>query len=112
MRVDLKVRNTDMAGALQGYIQHRLEIDLGRFSEEVGRVRVKVSGVNGPRGGTKRSFRISAEFKPFVPVTVHETDLDLYAAIDRATGRMGRLLRQRLEKLHESRFTAQIMVAA
>ena len=28
MRVDLKVRNTDMAGALRGYIEHRLELEL------------------------------------------------------------------------------------
>lgn len=112
MRVNLKVRNTDMASALRSYIEHRLEFELGRFSEEVGRVRVKVSGLNGPRGGTKRSFRISADFKPFGRLAVHETDVDLYAAIDRATGRIGRLLRQRLEKLQESRFRAQIMTAA
>jgi ribosome-associated translation inhibitor RaiA len=107
MRVELRVRNADLADALRGYIEWRLGLSFGWFGDQVGRVRVKVSGLNGPRGGTKKSCRISADLKPFGRVAVHETDLDLHAAIDHAASRVGRLLGQRLEKEKESTFGSE-----
>ena len=104
MRVELRVRNTDLVDALRGYIERRLGLSLGRFGDQVGRVRVKVSGLNGVRGGTKKSCRMSADLKPLGRVAVHETDLDLHAAIDQAAGRVARLLGQRLEREQESTF--------
>ena len=104
MRVELRVRNTDLTEALRGYIERRLGLTLDRFEDQVGRVRVKVSGLNGGRGGTKKSCRISADLNPFGRVAVQETDLDLHAAIDHAVNRVGRLLGQRLEKEKELTF--------
>lgn len=98
MRVVLRVRNTDLTEALSDYIDRRLRIAFGRVEEQVDRVRVKVSGLNGPRGGTRKSCRISVRFRPFGRVAVQETDLDLHSAIDRAANRVARLLSQRLEK--------------
>lgn len=108
MRVELRVRNTDLAEVLRGYIERRLEVALERFGERVNRVRVRVSGLNGPQGGTKNSCRVSADLKPFGRVAVQETDLDLHAAVDRATSRVGRLLGQRLEKAHAERLGAEM----
>jgi len=112
MRVELRVRNTDLADAMRGHIEQRLGVELGRFGEQVGRVRVKISGLNGPRGGTKKSCRISADYGPFRRVAVQEVDLDLHAAIDRAAGRIGRLLGQRLEKVQEKKFRSETALAA
>ena len=112
MRVELRVRNTDLADAMQGYIEQRLGVELGRFGEQVGRVRVKISGLNGPRGGTKKGCRISADYGAFGRVAVREVDLDLHAAIDRAAERIGRLLGQRLEKVQEKKFRSEAALAA
>lgn len=109
MRVELKVCNTDLADALRGYIEQRVSLVLGRFGEQVARARVKVSGLNGPRGGTKKSCRISADLKRFGRVAVQETDLDLHAAIDRAASRVGRLLGHRFQKMQESRFGTEMV---
>ena len=112
MRVELRVRDTDLADALRTYIERRLGFALGYFGDEVGRVRVKVSGLNGSRGGTKKSCRISADFNPLGRVAVQETDLDLHAAIDRAVGRVARSLGQRLERVREANFGAEAVRAA
>jgi len=112
MRVELRVRDTDLADALRTYIERRLGFALGHFGDQVGRVRVKVSGLNGSRGGTKRSCRISADFKPLGRVAVQETDLDLHAAIDRAVGRLARSLSQRLERVQEANFAAEVVRVA
>lgn len=112
MRVELRVRKTDLADAMQSYVEQRLGFELGRFSDQLGRVRVKISGLNGPRGGTKNSCRISADVMPVGRVAVQETDLDLHAAIDRAAGRVGRLLGQRFEKVQATRFESEKALAA
>jgi ribosomal subunit interface protein len=112
MRIELRVRNTEMADALRTYIERRLAFALGHFGDHVGRVRVKVSGLNGPRGGTKKSCRISADLKPFGRVAVQEIDLDLHAAIDRAISRVGRLLGQRLARVQEGRFGTEAVHVA
>lgn len=112
MRVELRVRNVDLAEALREYIVRTLDFTLGRFGERVGRVRVKISGLNGARGGTIASCRISADLKQFGRVALQETDLDLYAAIDSAVTRLGRLLSQRLERLRESKEDTELASAA
>jgi putative sigma-54 modulation protein len=112
MRVELRVRNTDLVDAIRRYIEERLNFELSRFKDQVGRVRVKISGLNGPRGGTKKSCRISADFNPIGRVAVREIDLDLYAAIDRAAGRVSRLLGLRLEKVQETNFKSETVLAA
>ena len=45
-------------------------------------------------------------------IAVHETDLDLHAAIDGAANRVGRLLGQRLEKEKELTFGSEAARAA
>ena len=97
---------------MRGYIEERLSFELSRFKDQVGRVRVKISGLNGPRGGTKKSCRISADFNPIGRVAVREIDLDLYAAIDRAAARVGRLLGLRLEKVQETNFKSETVLMA
>jgi len=43
---------------------------------------------------------------------VQETDLDLHAAIDRAVGRLARSLSQRLERVQEANFAAEVVSVA
>ena len=112
MRVEIRIRNTDLANALQNYVERRLSTELGRFADHVGRVLVKISGLSGPQGGTKRRCRMSVQLKTSRRVVVQETDLDLYTAIDRAAARVGRLVGQRIEREQALRFETQIAPAA
>lgn len=90
MQVELKAYGTDLADSLQGYIERRLSLNAGRFFDQVIRIRVRVSGLNGPRGGTRTSCRISIDVKSLGKLVVQESDLDAHAAIDRAAARLGR----------------------
>ena len=55
---------------------------------------------------------MSVQLKPSRRVVVQETDLDLYAAIDRAAARVGRLVGQRIEREQALRFETQMAPAA
>ena len=99
MHVSMHMSDVDVAEAFTSYVERRLRFGLGRFGERVGQVTVRMSA-DGP---TARQCRISAEVLPFGRVAVEETDPDLFAAIDRATGRIGRLFGRELERIRDAR---------
>jgi len=96
MQVELRIRNTDLGNVLRSYTDRRLRFALSRFGDRVGRVVVSVSKCNGTDQGIVKNCHISAELRPFGEVAARETAPDLYTAIDRAAGRVGRLFASRL----------------
>lgn len=96
MQVELRIRNADLVNILRGYTDRRLRFALSRFGDRVGRVVVSVSECNDADQGIVKSCHIKAELRPFGQVAARETAPDLYTAINRAAGRVGRLFALRL----------------
>jgi ribosomal subunit interface protein len=99
MEMQFRIQNTDLSEALKGYIERRLRFALGRFGDRVAQVSVYISG----NASSENECRISTELRPFGRVAVQETDSDLFAAIDRCTGRVGRLFGRELQRAREAR---------
>lgn len=99
MRMAIHINGADLAEAVRSYAERRLQFALGRFSGRVGQLTVRITG----NGRAETRCRISTEVLPFGRVAVEETDPDLFAAIDRATGRIGRLFGRELERAREAR---------
>ncbi len=99
MHTEFRIQNTDLAEVFKNYVERRLRFGLGRFGDRVGSVTVRVHG----GGNVESECRISAELRPFGRVAVEEKDSDLFAAVDRATGRIGRLFGRELERSREAR---------
>ena len=98
MQVELRIKNTDLSAIVRSYTDRRLRFALSRFGGRVGRVVVTVSEVIDTTEGFLKSCHINAELAPFGQVAASETDPDLYSAIDRTAGRIGRLLASRLSR--------------
>jgi len=98
MQVEVTIRNADLARRLRHYADRRLRFALSRFGDRVGSVLVALSGPNGSEPGAATSCRITAEIRPFGEVEARETHPNLYLAIDRSVGRVGRILALRLEQ--------------
>jgi putative sigma-54 modulation protein len=98
MQVELIIRNADLAKILKNYADRRLHFALSRFGDRVDRVMVTVSESTEGERTSEKHCSIRVDLKPFGQVFAQETDPDVYAAIDRAAGRVGRLLASRLEK--------------
>jgi ribosome-associated translation inhibitor RaiA len=62
---------------------------------------VRLSDVNGPRGGEDKRCHIEVRLRGMPDVVIVDTEADLYVAIDRATERAGRALVRRLERRRE-----------
>ena len=99
MRTSMHINEVHLSEALQSYVERRLRFALGRFGDRVGQVVVRI----GADGKASVSCYVSAEVVPWGRVAVQESDPDLFAAVDRATGRIGRVFGRELERGRESR---------
>jgi putative sigma-54 modulation protein len=104
MDADIRIFSVDLTDALQSYIERRLHFSIGRFGRWVGRVRVRITDVNGSRGGEDKSCHISAEFLPAGTTLLQQAvDANLYAAIGRATEGIGRSFARALGRNRDRR---------
>lgn len=101
MQVELRIQNTDLTNVLRSYAERRLRFALSGFGDRTGRVVVTVSELESPDQGSATNCHISADIRPFGQGAARETDPDLYAAIDRAAGRLGRLFTSRLGRVQD-----------
>lgn len=102
MDTDIRILSTNLTEALQSYIERRLHFSLGRFGRRVGRVKVRITDVNGSRGGPDKSCHISAELLPSGKALLQQAvDANLYAAIGRASEGIGRSFARALGRNRE-----------
>ncbi len=102
MQIELRINSNGLPDLVRPYVERRLRFALSRFGNRVGHILVRVA-VNG-RG--ENSCRITAEVLSFGRLTtlaIEESGPDLFAAIDRATGRIGHLCAREIERTRQSR---------
>ncbi len=103
MEVEVRLHGTDMADAVRKYAARRIHFTLGRFASRIRRVVIRISDVNGARGGVDQCCRISAELLPSGTVVSEQTDADLFSAIDRAAERAGQAFRREMQRVRDAR---------
>lgn len=99
MQVSVHMNAPDASKALHSYVERRLRFALARFGSRVGPITVSIEG----EGPVQTRCRIAAEVLPVGRVAVQESNSDLFAAIDRAAGRIGRLFGRELERVRNAR---------
>ncbi len=103
MSLEIRNQNIEMSDALRTYVERRLGYALRKFTKSLRHVTIRLSDLNGPRGGIDKRCQISAEVRASRPVSLQATDADLYAAIDRAAARVERTLARCVGRARESR---------
>ncbi len=101
MQVDIQSQGFHLTDALRDYVMKRLGLALHHGDDAISRVIVRLSDINGPRGGDDKRCLIEVRLKGAAAVVIEDTAADLYLAIDRAGERAGRTLERRLERLRE-----------
>jgi ribosomal subunit interface protein len=101
MNINLRFSNADLSELLSRYIDRRLRFALGHFRERVGEVFVTVDGIAGRAGESK--CHMSVKLLPFGELTVQERGPDLFEAIDRAAGRLGRRFGRELDRFQRAK---------
>ena len=92
MHIDIHCLGFPATVALSEHAKRRLRFALTRHTERIQRVVVRLGDSNGPRGGLDKFCRIRVYLFDAPVAIVEHFGPDLYAVIDRATDRMGRVI--------------------
>jgi ribosomal subunit interface protein len=96
MNVAVRIRSRQLRDALRAYVDRRVYSSLGRFADRLHHVSVGISDIDSGKGTRYYSCRVEAELKPSGGSLFEEvSDTDLFRAIDRAMGQVGRALWER-----------------
>jgi len=98
MQIDIEARDFPLTDALRSHAERRLRSALTCCGEHIRRVAMRLSDVNGPRGGADKRCRLQVVLAGLPDVVVEDIEADLYVAIDRATDRAGRTLVRKVDR--------------
>ena len=101
MHIDIHTHGFTLTSGLRDYVEKRLAYALSHGNDSITRLTVRLSDINGPRGGDDKRCLIEARLKQAPAVVIEDVEADLYVAIDRAAERAGRTLARRLARGRE-----------
>ncbi|RYF27645.1 MAG: HPF/RaiA family ribosome-associated protein [Comamonadaceae bacterium] len=97
-----------MTDALAEHVRRRLSFVLTRHSDRIKRVGVRLGDENGPRGGADKFCRIQVYLLDAPVAVIEDIGVDLYAVIDNAAQRVGRVVVKHLDRTHANRKIAHL----
>ena len=101
MQMDIQSQGFSLTDGIRDYVMKRLGYALAHGDAAITRIIVRLSDINGPRGGDDKRCLIEVRLKAAAAVVIEDTEADLYVAIDRAAERAGRTLTRRLARQRE-----------
>lgn len=101
MRIDIHTSGFELTDGLREHTERRLQFALSWASYDVRKVIVRLSDINGPRGGNDKRCSIQIPLPRSADIVIEDTETDLYVAIDRAVERAERSVARRLERQRE-----------
>lgn len=90
MQIAIHAHGFTITEALREHVASRLQQAFGCCADRISRIMVRLSDINGPRGGVDKRCQIQARLATLADVVIEDTEANLYVAIDRATERAGR----------------------
>ena len=98
MQINIQARNFSLTKALRNHAERRLRVALTCCDDHIQRADMRLSDVNGPRGGADKRCHLQVVLAGLPDVVVEDTEADLYVAIDRATDRAGRSVVRKIDR--------------
>ncbi len=98
MHITIQSHGFVLTGALRAYVEQRLRMALGWSAGRLRRLVVRLSDINGPRGGLDKRCKIEVHLSGARTVVIQDTEADLYCAIDRAAERADRAVVRQVER--------------
>lgn len=98
MQINIQARNFALSDEVTRFVERRLRFALGRLDEKILHVTVRLSDINGPRGGIDKHCHLHVALKQVPDVVIEDTEADVFVAVTRAADRAGRAVLRRLDK--------------
>ncbi|MGB5439997.1 MAG: HPF/RaiA family ribosome-associated protein [Gammaproteobacteria bacterium] len=103
MQTIIQALGFSLTDALENHVHNRIGFTFSHFSGRVRRVTVRLSDLNGPRGGIDKCCLVEVRLDGLPAVVVEDVQPDIYIAIDRAIGRAARSIVRRLSAKNSKR---------
>ena len=100
MQLVIQSRHFTLTEAIRRHIERRLAFLAHPHFQQIKRVLVRMSDVNGPRGGEDKQCQIHVSLPGRPSIVIEETRADLYGAVDRAAHRVSQTVNRKLGRLH------------
>ena len=98
MQITIQARSFSLTGALSNYVKRRLGFALSNHGEHIQHIMVRLSDINGPRGGKDKQCQLLVLLDQLPDVFIEDIEADMYVAIDRAADRAGRTVGRRISR--------------
>ena len=98
MQIDIQARDFSLTDALRSHAERRLRFALTCCDDHIQRVVIRLSDINGPRGGADKRCHLRVVLDGLPDVIIEDIEADLYVAIDRAADRAGRTLVRKIDR--------------
>ena len=95
MQIDIQARDFVLTDALRDHAERRLRFALASLDDYIRRAVVRLSDINGPRGGADKRCHLQLVLDGMQDVVIEDTQADMYTAIDRTSDRARRALVRR-----------------
>ncbi|MCG8669040.1 MAG: HPF/RaiA family ribosome-associated protein [Pseudomonadales bacterium] len=98
MKIEVNAIGFTLSYALQHYVTRRLRFALAPHAHHIKCVIVRLSDINGPRGGYDQHCQIQCVLPGLPDVFAEDTSSELCIAINRTAARTGRSVAKSLKK--------------
>lgn len=96
MRLELSACGIELTPELREHVERRMYFALGRLGERIRKVSVRLTDVNGPRGGLDKSCTVRIEAGLGTPIIIREQKSSIHAAVAVAAERAERFLARQI----------------
>ena len=98
MQIDIQASHFSVTDALRAHAVRRLRFTLSLFDGHIQRIVMRLSDINGPRGGADKCCHLQVVLSGMNDVVVEDIEANLYIAIDRASNRAARTVKRQLTR--------------
>lgn len=98
MQIEIQASGFSLSHALRAYVYRRVNFSFNARERHIKCIVIRLSDVNGPRGGCDKCCQIQVVVPGHQDVVVEDTEADMYFAIDRAADRASRSIARRLDR--------------
>jgi ribosomal subunit interface protein len=102
MQINIQARDFSLTKSLRSHVERRIGFALSTRYDRIKRILVRLSDINGPRGGNDKCCQLHVVMPGQADVIIEDTQANLYVAIDRAADRASRAVTRKLARLRNN----------
>lgn len=108
MRIEIQSGNIRITKRLMMFLRKRIEFALGRFQDRIQTVQVRLSDINGPKGGVDKrcqiQLKLPAQKDVVVTTKAHRLDLAIGKTASRSARALSRAVGKRRSRRKAERY--------